>query len=293
MVRTSRLLARYDARRGFTSVELLAVIAIVAVLVALLLPTLARAREGARRIQCASNLRQLMQAIIMYGTDNSACFPGSGIDGDLGPGPFPSDWIHWEPFRDLNDSSTAQYLGRPVNPELYRCPSDEVASRRLAPSYGPNTFQPLYLYRYSYCMVRWAGSGEAISIWRHSAAGRRHAEEMYVPKFTMVRDPARTILLGEVDERILRDGAWEPGGAYVDGPTRWDELLSIRHDYRGRDEKWLPGYAAERAHPDRRGNVAFVDGHVEFVPRRLAHDPRLWAPHLKHLHPPAGVSSIK
>lgn len=281
-------------RLAFTVIELLVVTGIIGVLIALLLPTLGRARESARRAHCASNLRQLMQAIVMYGADYEGYFPGSGIAAGLNGGaPFSSDWVHWEPSRDLNDSSTAQYLGRPVNPDIYRCPSDDVTSHQLARTYGPNTFQPVHLYRYSYCMVRWAGSAEYIYIWRQSSAGHRHAEEMWVPKPGMIKDPSRTILLGEVDERDLRDGAWEPGGAYVEGPTRWEELLSIRHDEHRRDERWLPGYAANRAYPDRRGNVAFVDGHVEFITRRLAHDPRLWGPHLKHLHPPPGMPSIK
>jgi prepilin-type N-terminal cleavage/methylation domain-containing protein/prepilin-type processing-associated H-X9-DG protein len=57
-------------RRAFTLVELLVVIGIIAVLVGILLPTLTRARESARRATCLSNLRQVFMAMTFYAGDH-------------------------------------------------------------------------------------------------------------------------------------------------------------------------------------------------------------------------------
>lgn len=65
--------------RAFTLVELLVVIAILAILAALLLPTLVRSKDSAKRIQCIGNLRQLGLAAQLYWDDNGGnCFRYSG-----------------------------------------------------------------------------------------------------------------------------------------------------------------------------------------------------------------------
>src|SRR5437899_1609332 len=77
--------------KGFTLIELLVVIFIVGVLIAIVLPAVQAAREGARRLQCANNLKQLALAAHNY-HDAAGCFPMGGyfpfsrfLNSDSGP----------------------------------------------------------------------------------------------------------------------------------------------------------------------------------------------------------------
>jgi prepilin-type N-terminal cleavage/methylation domain-containing protein/prepilin-type processing-associated H-X9-DG protein len=94
-----RIGARSVATSGFTLVELLVVIGIIAVLIGVLLPALAIAREQAKTTQCLSNLRQLGQAAFAYAANHRGSFPPAvtsdgawdfitdPTDGTVRPGP--------------------------------------------------------------------------------------------------------------------------------------------------------------------------------------------------------------
>ncbi len=66
-------------KNGFTLIELLVVVAIIAVLVAILLPALSSARELARRIKCASQLKEIGVSFLMYAQDNNDLCPPKGL----------------------------------------------------------------------------------------------------------------------------------------------------------------------------------------------------------------------
>ncbi len=83
--------SRRQARRGFTLVELLVVIGIIALLISILLPALGKAREQSQRTACLSNLRQLGQAATIYAGDSHGWLPCDGFSG--GPSAFFVPWL--------------------------------------------------------------------------------------------------------------------------------------------------------------------------------------------------------
>jgi prepilin-type processing-associated H-X9-DG protein len=85
------MLRRHVGRGGFTVVELLIIIGIIAVLMALFLPALARARRAAKNVECVSNLRSNGHALTSFATQHNGKFPAFAGEGawlwDL---PFPT-----------------------------------------------------------------------------------------------------------------------------------------------------------------------------------------------------------
>lgn len=144
-------------RRGFTLIELLIVIAIIAILAALLLPTLERARARARRVQCASQLKQIGLAFHSFSHDHNSQLPmkvstnsgGSKEFADAASrlsGDFYFAYRHFQPL--------ATHL---LSPTLLKCPVDR---RRTAAT----NFTDLHNGNVSYFINAEAEPGDSQSI---------------------------------------------------------------------------------------------------------------------------------
>lgn len=114
-------------KRAFTLIELLTVIAVIAVLSAILIPAVGRARESANQSKCVSNLRQIGVAVQSYANDHKGKYPEASFHGKAG-----KPWCRaLEPYVGIESD------GRESD-NLFHCPAVEEGKHHGWSDYGYN-----------------------------------------------------------------------------------------------------------------------------------------------------------
>jgi prepilin-type N-terminal cleavage/methylation domain-containing protein len=117
----------HDRCAGFTLVELLVVIGIIAILMGILLPVIAKARESSNRTKCASNLRQFGQFIVMFANEHKGRVPEGHNTPSHNAGGQRMTWMYTKDYFVLIDDYA-------VNQRIFICPSTPLNEK------GPQAF---------------------------------------------------------------------------------------------------------------------------------------------------------
>jgi len=232
-------------RLAFTLIELLIVIAIIAILAAILMPVLSAAKKKGAQSTCINNQKQLGLGMKIYVDDNNSTFPGiaSRMYGCQTP-----DWIYWRTNTALYPSFTQSPILVAVpgmqKPSL-RCPLDtsDVDRDNYAANYGDGYGPYLFSYSFNGYALDDNDNNLGMSTVVSASGGTTTA---YPFKENSVRNPSQKITLAE-----------EPGSLASDDSPDGSSIIN--------DGRWVPNQDALTIRHGGKADVAFGDGHVQAV----------------------------
>jgi prepilin-type N-terminal cleavage/methylation domain-containing protein/prepilin-type processing-associated H-X9-DG protein len=245
--------SRIGAGAAFTLIELLIVIAIIAILAGMLLPALSKAKGKAIQINCLNNLKQITLGMLSYVGDYRDTFPAPAAG--IPSRPMLEDWIYWnaddpsirDPIRrNPNRAPLMAHVGG-FNRALFRCPGDKDWPKR-------KPLPGMAVYQYSY-----TANSHLVGDQNHGMMSLYSDDPEFADfpdrhfRTAMITNPSGKLML--VEEHAYRDhpndGRWTPTTRLLPGLAHPPPFEA------------LPNYISNRH--GGRGTASFGDGHVEAV----------------------------
>ena len=247
---------------GFTLVELLVVIAVIAILVSLLLPALGKARESASQIKCLSSMKQLGVTMALYSSQSNDWNVPLQIH-FVRPDTGNTENQYW-----MDNANFAQLSGNSKTLWLYYSRYKKSFLCSNIPNYPRESagFEDYTNLGYVYGMTYWNTTNfvnpDSTSTWSETQA----------TLMTKVKHPSNRFLFTEVAKKAL--GRASPGGDYRDPAKHWwvygdsDEEPDIPTAYRHKEKQYV--------------NVTYLDGHtasLHYTSIQGSQNTKLWLPY--------------